>query len=220
MKTAFKLTAYTIVLFLAVAMVASSCKKEESSPTRIKTITHTDTQGNNPVTETYFYDNADRLSSITVQDSLVTSYRYNDLTVIETYGDQNNVYAINKDGYTTSINFYYDVLATITYDGVPGEYTYRKEGNGTETAFTWAGGNLVYTDLLGGVNLKYLSDKTNTIGNENTGRRFLGKDSKNLVDTETYLNASTTITYQYEYDAQNRVTKRSNGTAVEIYTYY
>ncbi len=217
MKTAFKLTTYTIVLFFAVAMVASSCKKEDVSPTRIKTVTYTDTQGSSSMVETYEYDDMDRLSKVLIGDSVAATFSYNDLTVVEKTDAGNAVYTLNSDGYVSSINFSYSTLVDFYYGSI-GYVSQTVQGN-VQKNYVWNNENL--TSVYGSDTLEYtyLSDKFNTIGNEYKGQAFLGKDSKNLVNTVTYSAGPTTLTYAYEYDG-DKVSKRTLGTAVEIYTYY
>jgi hypothetical protein len=64
----------------------------------------------------------------------------------------------------------------------------------------------------------YYTDKPNTIGNENHGVFYCGKQSKNLLKSKT--NRGHTDTYTYEFDSKNRVTKQlcSDGSYTE-YTY-
>ena len=218
MKTAFKLSIYTLILFVAVAMVASSCKKEEIVPTRVHTVSYADINGNALYTETYNYDEQYRLSEVKVADSTVATFRYNDLSVIETNGKNNAVYTLNTDGFITSINFSYLTLNTYHY-GTTGYVDYTVQ-DGDTTNFTWSNENLSSAYGSDTITYTYLSDKFTTIGNEYIGRAYLGKDSKNLVSTATYTSSNVTVNYTYEFDGQNRVTKRSNGTLVETYTYY
>ena len=64
----------------------------------------------------------------------------------------------------------------------------------------------------------YYTDKPNTIGNEDGGLFYYGKQSKNLLKSKT--NGGHTDTYTYEFDSKNRVTKQlcSDGSYTE-YTY-
>lgn len=218
MKTVFKLSLYTLVLFVAVAMVASSCKKEEIVPTRVHTVSHGDTQGNVLYTHTYSYDDQYRLVEVKQDDSVVATFRYNDLSVIQTNGAYTTVYALNTDGYVTSANFSYLTLTTFYYGAIG--YADYTEQSGIRSNYTWSGENLVSVYGSDTVVYTYLSDKFTTIGNEYTGQAFLGKDSKNLVSTITYNTNAATVTFTYEYDGQGRVTKRTNGSIVETYTYY
>jgi hypothetical protein len=72
-------------------------------------------------------------------------------------------------------------------------------------------------------NYTFLTDKTNTIGMQNCGIAFLGKDNKNLesVLVRTYSSGSNTTNYNYEYDSKNRVTKMTETPSVNsTYTEY
>lgn len=215
----YKLSTRTFVslLLMVTVFAASSCKKEDVSPTRIKTITYTDTQGSSSVTENYEYDDMDRLSKVFIEDSLAATYQYQDLTVVQKTDGGNTVYTLNSDGYVSSVNFYYSTLMDFYY-GSPGYVSQTVNGN-VQRNFVWSGENLVQNYGTDTVDYTYLTDKSNTIGNEYRGLAFLGKDAKNLVNTVTYSTGPTTLTYAYEYDG-DKVSKRTLGTAVEIYTYY
>lgn len=92
-----------------------------------------------------------------------------------------------------------------------------------------------YGGLLGGGTITYhyeYFNNLNTIGNDNFGKSFLGKSSKNLVKTENFYNDNSsqifrerdTIFYSYEYDNNNRViiqrTKSALTNNKTSYTYY
>lgn len=74
---------------------------------------------------------------------------------------------------------------------------------------------------------QFYTDKKNTIGNENRGMSFLGKQNKNPIKKTTYSNFSgsdfvdtETISFTYEYDAKGRITKQlSDDGNYTIYTY-
>jgi hypothetical protein len=89
---------------------------------------------------------------------------------------------------------------------------------------SWTAGNLITSVyqymandtaiLNGNSNFSYFTDKRNTIGNENKGISFLGKQNKNLLQTvldNKWLSSDTlrvTTNYRYEYDDHNRVVKQ------------
>lgn len=88
---------------------------------------------------------------------------------------------------------------------------------------TWSSenGTPVLTSV---VTRTFFKDKPNTIGKENTGLPFFGKQDRNPVKRETYYNPKleleTYITYEYEYDAQNRIIKRSQSNIPNFYNRY
>ncbi|HEX2629675.1 MAG TPA: hypothetical protein VHM26_11700, partial [Chitinophagaceae bacterium] len=59
---------------------------------------------------------------------------------------------------------------------------------------------------------EYHTDRINTVTNESAGKSFLGISNANPIKRESVRNAYGTLTivgdYTYEYDAQNRITKR------------
>ncbi|HLN52676.1 MAG TPA: hypothetical protein VK212_03140 [Lentimicrobium sp.] len=87
-----------------------------------------------------------------------------------------------------------------------------------ETAeFTYIDGNLilekrVYNEnMQGSIQNYYYKDKINIAGNSNTGMDFFGKSSKNLLKTAAAVD---------EFDAEGRLTKRSEGETIYTYEYY
>jgi len=50
---------------------------------------------------------------------------------------------------------------------------------------------------------EYYTDKTNTIGNENNGKTFMGKQDINLI--KIYISNSDSVIYNYEFDKKGRV---------------
>jgi len=92
-----------------------------------------------------------------------------------------------SDGTTTSSS------TLVITDGNP------TSGTATSEGFTF---NLLFA---------YFTDKTNTIGQENEGTTFLGKQSKNLLKSATisFIGYSVSSNYVYEYDSKNRVTNQT-----------
>ncbi len=95
-----------------------------------------------------------------------------------------------------------------------------KDGDKNEHTYTIGGGNVLEDKESFQNNLDYwiytyYTDKANTIGIENMGVSFSGKQSKNLVKSKT--NGGHTVTYTYEFDSKNRVTKQlcSEGSFTE-----
>jgi hypothetical protein len=100
-----------------------------------------------------------------------------------------------------------------------------KDGIKNENTYTFSGGNLVegkesFQHNFYDWKYTYYTDRVNTIGVENLGVSFMGKQSKNLIKSETKKETGKEVTYTYEFDSKNRVTKQlcSDGSYTE-YTY-
>ncbi|MFN8296880.1 MAG: hypothetical protein U0T69_11835 [Chitinophagales bacterium] len=83
--------------------------------------------------------------------------------------------------------------------------------------YSYNGGDFTYTSTI-----QYHTDKPNTIGNINFGKIFLGNSSENLV--KSISENGNTINYFYEFDALQRVIKKTSKSNTEeivtAYTYY
>lgn len=220
MKTAFKLTAYTIVLFLAVAMVASSCKKDDTTDDidttpKIKTLLRT--YSNVTDTTTYAYDSQGRLVKEIINGQASNySYGSNNIWVVYDSGDTAEEYILNSDGYAASKRYVNMYILNYAYDADG----HRISQDGFYT-YTWVSGNMtVEAGSSSSAEYTYATDKANTIGNANRGQKYLGTDSKNLANTVKYSGSSTSNTIQYDYDSENRVIRKSYEGFVELYTYY
>ena len=130
-----------------------------------------------------------------------------------TAGCESNSYSYDDNGFIVEQNFAvtdYNKSDELRNDK---RNITRINSNG----FSYVGGDFMTT-----VNFEYYTDKTNTIGNKNFGKSFLGKSSENLVKTEAENNLSTN--YTYTFDKQNRVINRTqtknNTQIVTAYTYY
>jgi hypothetical protein len=201
----------------------NSCNTCTASAFRIKTITYFDGS-----VSAYSYDNQGRVTSLAITSTTSGNsnqqYTYGTNSVTQILQDGSTInYTLNSNGYATSQVFKDNIGAVIfslnnTYDNEGHLLSSGSNGGGTITN-TWTDGNLTSDNNFGGQTYTYLSTKDNTIGNENKGMKFLGKDSKNLRSTSTSYGSTTTFTY--EYDSQNRVTKQMNGGLDAIvYTYY
>lgn len=208
-----------LLLLLTLLISVAGCKKDDDDKdntpgglAKVKTYTLATTNGT-PVTYTYTYNSDGKLASelTDVNSGVYYSYSGNKITTTDLNGDTLFVYTTNSDGY---IVIGVDPANTYTYE-------YNADWNMTNNngnMATWGDGNRLTAN--NGVNVyTYYTDKTNTVGNENKGQKYFGVDSKNLVHTLTFSNFSTT-TYTYEFDTQNRVTKRLSSNTTETYTYY
>jgi len=119
-----------------------------------------------------------------------------------------------------------DSTKTIFYKGTS-KYTIFNENTISLTT-----SDIYTTDSLIQTEQYTFKDTSNTIGLENQGIFFLGKQNKNLTSTYTFITNDVTNNYTstnnytdtYEYDSKGRVTKQtetdnSNNTTISIYTY-
>ena len=202
-----------------------TCNACTASAFRIKTVTYADGS-----VFAYSYDNRGRITNLAITSAglgnSTQQYTYGTNSVTQTLqGGFTENYTLNSNGYATSQVSKDNTGATIaswayTYDSEGHVLTsaYTGGGGGTVTN-TWTNGNLTSDNNFGGQTYTYLLAKDNTIGNENNGMNFFGKDSKNLRNSSTSGGGTTTFTY--EYDSQNRVTKQMDGSpGAIIYTYY
>ena len=189
-------------------------------------------------------------------DSLNYKYEYYSTMVIEKIFYRNNVkygrtvYYLNSDGLAISEtdmgynqNGDSSVAQTVTYKYNTDGYMLEKKSylfgdtatwfsynwqiqNGNNASMVlslsaWGGGSVTE-------NYEYYLNTTNTLGNTNTGKMFLGKSSTNLIKSSVTNNTTPKSgTYTYNFDSMNRVTKefiRGDGlmtsTVNLTYTYY
>jgi hypothetical protein len=117
-----------------------------------------------------------------------------------------NIYGYDENGYQTL------EISTNEYGGT---HRYEKSysaGNLITSTYQYMANDTVIQN--GASTFKYYSDKSNTIGNENRGIAFLGKQNTNLLSNildQKWLTTDTLslITdYRYEFDSKNRVIKQ------------
>jgi YD repeat-containing protein len=215
------------VLFLFVLLIAS-CKKDIDN-TQFTGTPKVKTQTNGTTVITFTYDSEGRRSSA-ISSSRISNYIYSDtiVTVIDStfgFSPDTTVYNFNADGLVVSDShgrsYAYDdnqhcILQTDIRDS---SRLTRFWSNDNMVAISFSNAMQTYT---------YLLNTYNTIGTDNTGISYYGKDSKNLIDTYTFSmnNNSTTYKYSYAYDSQKRIKQMtqsevgSNWTSTYTYTYY
>jgi hypothetical protein len=203
-----------------------SCNACTAASARVKTYSlAAPTFGNSIFT--YTYDSHQRIATVTLSGSLdhaVISYTYgaNSITITSDQNRNSSVLTLNASGYAISAVGKDSANNTLSTD----TYTYDSDGHlltstSSGETNTWSNGNLATNDRGAGdiYSYTYLTNKVNTMGNENVGRAFNGKSSLNLVDIETVSGSGSTA-YSYQYDSQNRVTQAVHGNETETYTYY
>ena len=127
-----------------------------------------------------------------------------------------NYYIYNLDGFVIQVQNYIDSNLTFT------QYSTIKDGDIISETITNPYFHFHSTD-----NYAYYKDKENTIGNENTGMRFVGASSHNLVKREIKNGQEFDgFSYAYQFDKEERVilktVRYANGSIKDsiAYTYY
>jgi YD repeat-containing protein len=218
------------LLLLALFVIsATGCRHNDNNAYNfngpwLKTETYTGSGGTSAVT--YTYDSQHRLTAKNYSDGSVVAYQYNSSTIVETESssmgtNQVVTYGLNNDGYAVIV----DGVNIFTYDA---QHHVTGLDDGDLVTFVYNNGNLTSETTVGSsVTYQYLTNKTNTIGQQNYGLTWAGVQSTNLMSSEARVagGSTVTVTYTYEYDGQNRVTKRTDTHStgvVEVweYTYY
>ncbi len=173
---------------------------------------------------TYSYDNKGRLAS-QKEDNYSEVYTYvsaNLISVSTTYSKNDGTlksgkYSIILDSKGLATKHYVDEKDTLflyyTSDGF-------LKGNKIDHIIEVFGGNVIKET---NASYEYYIDKNNTIGNENRGIYFLGKDSKNLVKSAKYIGTTVPISVRkrstsdysdtYEFDSNDRVIKSTKASS-------
>lgn len=235
---------FLFFVLLSLLVAFSACNKEDEtgrSANRIPLIKTIVTTGNYSDSVHFEYDSTGRIIKASHSSEQYTLYTYApNIVTIHTYRgsslpDYTSSYRLNDKGIATStqIDGY---LYTFKYDSI-GYLVSKMYNNDTINSMRIKDGNTLMKKEY------YLRDKSsftwnyefntnnNTIGDENKGISWNGKQDKNLLTKETrvykvYNSVQVKTTeYTYEYDTQNRVTKRTTFEygdlyLTEYYTYY
>jgi len=239
------MTSKFLLLALVSLLVAfSSCDKSKDDPTpkvpKIKTITHG--TSSNSDKEYYEYDQSGRLKSITYtgHTSGNSQYLYFKDKIVwqSTFFPELDTLYLNEEGMVVS-----EMFGSITHEYDAKGYCVKTSGYGSggevdlEYKYKVSDENTTVLDVWEIVNEKlvyritndyeFLPNSNNTIGNENMGVSFYGKQNKNLLSASTQIyvgfNYPDQENYHYEKDAQNRVVKRwreRDPQFFDVYTYY
>jgi hypothetical protein len=251
-----------LILSAAVlAMVFVGCKKEDTKPSDSSSTSSTPRiskeisyyESNQVITDssitTYTYDSKERLISTIVNHPTgflasnipwysSTNYVYNSSNKItlHNYSSLNNIrdtieYILDSKGlvikYVLRKDFTDTLHITYSADGFMKGY---KIGDKTQDLnVEIKDDNIIKQDNL---TFEYYLDKTSTIRNINRGINFLGKESKNLIQSEKYTQSNPDVflknsesTYTYQFDSKNRVIKsisttlHTNGSNVKTTKY-
>lgn len=183
--------------------------------------------------KTFEYDQQGRLI-LAVTNLTTEKYVYEPgMVMMETYWAQTNktvnyTLVLNSQGWLdhqegSSESLEYDAQGYLIQSILGATFKSIVEEGNLVRDETWILSN--GTPVLDGVFTRtFFKDKPNTIGMENQGLSFFGKQNRNPVNRDTYYNPKleleTSITWQYEYDAQNRIIKSSRSDIPNTYTKY
>jgi hypothetical protein len=222
---------YLLALLFFGLLLISSCKKDDDESTfqfdkypRIKSI---QSLGKSGYTLNFEYDSKGRLIK-SDQDGIIQKFEYSDSKVINTFpGSQGTLlYFLNADGLADSTN--YGIIYGYNENGYMVHQFYDTNNEWTITilngnrsrAIRIVSGYLSYSDYS-------YNQKNNTIGNENNGMGFEGKQNINLTSKEIYYKLCyfpDTIYHSYDFDIKDRVVKQiivnSGKSDTILYTYY
>lgn len=251
MKPSLYLFSVTFICF------AFSCnKKEETKPynpegayaAKLKSVTNSQTA--ETITYSYLADGKIQLQQNSTGSK--TTFEYNANNVIETEYDKTGALIKIKTITLDSLGLQQTAVVTDANANVLGfeEYTFDSEKHKTselhytaahapngKIEWVWSNGNNIeYAVYDSAVDHKtydvfywYYDPAVTSFGNTNTGKNFLGADSKYLLRKQVgYVYGGANVVYSYEYtsDDQQRITERRTysytGTlkATETFSYY
>ena len=233
-----------LALLIVLAAFISCGKSYDDTTTtkvpKIKTITH----GTSPNSdkEYYEYDQTGRLTSITITGHELNHIQYiylKDKIVMQSeIGITVDTLYLNDKGLVVS-----EMFGSTTFEYDSKRYCNKTTGYGSggevdlELQYKVSDENATVLDVWEIVNEKlvyrhtynyeFLSHSVNTIGNENMGITFYGKQNKNLlsVSTDRYIGSEYLDQrhYRYEIDAKKRVVKKwpeGYPESGDVYTYF
>jgi len=223
----------TLLLLISLLLLTGGCKKSNPASAVIKTVQY-------PISnETYTYQYNSNGTVNNIQGSLgdATYYGYSGTRITaEEYDNNGNAsmvttYFLNAQNLADSVA----VLAALSYS-----YKNTYNSNGYLISQRQYDGqnnlvNIVTDSIVNGNPLSIRGDGTltvntfnnhaNSIGTGNMGQRFLGTNSKNLLNSSNATGAGET-NYSYTYDSEGRVTSQTlnnvtnSSTTTYFYTYY
>lgn len=239
MKLIFKvcviLSFFSIIIF--------SCKKDKNNynnnvvPSIPKISTVTYKSGTTSSTNIFSYNSNGTLNILTESDGSYTKYEYAGtkiavksynnsgiLTKTDTLTLNSSGLAVNYSSSNSYTTYEYDVNGYLKKElkynyNVLTDSTLYKILDGNTTTISLNGIQQPYNYL---VEYQFLTDKVNTIGNENGGITFLGKQNFNLPQSYTVSGSMQySMVYTYEYDSKGRVYKQieNGGPDTTIFTY-
>jgi len=209
---------FFIFFVMAVVVGFTSCNKDEDEAENSGTPlikTHIATYGDGAAeNEAFEYDSKGRVVKIILSDGNVLITYVSDTQIKVVEGSDVSEYTLDANGRAVSVK-------STDASGAVETYTFMYSGGfmsfeGQTT--TVSNGNIVKEVAIVGeytyeTIYAYYTDKTNTIGTNNQGVKFMGLDNKNPVKTATSTSTSpngtysSTVNYTYEFDSKGRITK-------------
>lgn len=205
------------------AALLTSCGGDSDSPTslqnpsgshKVRFMYNKSGPGDVYDTTEYFYNESGRIKREVICSSMVRSakdyYYETGRIIVRTSSTNNTSYDtifLNEAGlldyrkeyfWNTITKYFYEnnyLIKTVQADTIVFDYEYESENLIRYRT------NSFYFD---NTNYEYHLDKLNTIGNENFGKQYLGRSSKNLVSQIITANGNSIFTYKY--DEMGRVT--------------
>ncbi len=181
---------------------------------KIKRITYHD--ANEPYAIAFLYNSDGLLSK---KGAISYSYQGDSMVVLSSGA----YYVLNDDGMADysngDIELYFD---SMEYDSDGRAVSGMNYGE--SITYTYDGDNLSVAHFESSfstydVNYTYYLDKENTIGNQNMGQPYLGKQSKNLVETMVGQGSSNDYSYDFYSNGNVKAIYRNNYLLAE-YEYY
>lgn len=238
-----------LVLLIGI-IVIPSCKKDKTNPElSVPRILKQNIQsGQYNYIMTFQYDDSFRATKIVQLNGTYKTYDYVDTTVtVKAYNSTGTAlisietYILNSKGLAKSMLGTGSYKTTGTWSE---KYEYDNNGYLTKEVFTSTletghtaiysikDGNMIteaffYSGQYDSTFYEFSTATKNTIGNENMGLSFLGKQNINLfnlMNEKSSTHGTSPYTYTYEFDSQNRVSKlvregEGNSTVTSTYTY-
>lgn len=201
-------------------MLSNSCTKKSDNhigPTVGKLISTI--QFSTGASSSYTYNANDQRSTFVYKSGTITEYASYTYTGSSMTMLANETSGTNSYVFKNIVQFNSTGLAISEVDSTTGSSTsgntlyYSYDANGYRTSITapsytenitYQNGNMVTAIYSGAISSSYTytyyMDKPNTLGNQNFGIYFIGKDNANLRKSYTYTNGTNTTTYNYTYD--------------------
>ncbi len=245
---------YGVVVVLILS--ASSCSKEKKpgydSTGALAAVVKSVTHSNTGTTVNYVYDTNGRIQLIQSSNGVKTTFEYADSLLTQTELDKtgnivsvafltldsrglvsNSVVKDANGAVVSNHTYVFDDQKQLT---AVYNYTPNNDVNG-KTEWIWGSGNMYNYSIYDSAithkafdsYLWYYEPAITSVGNANTGRKFLGADSKYLIRKTigyTWGAANVVSTFDYAFDSQHRVietkTYDHNGLLknTDSYTYY
>ena len=229
------------------AVIFTACKKTKDDatiPSLPPTIAKIKTYTAGANINTYTYDAQGRVLQISRNNGSKDEYEYTPGLVTRKIYNSAGIYQysyleeLNIDGFTKRTTRSdlpgSEELYVYNTDKTMAKQIIMSNGNSTVFDYFWSNGNLDSTRIINGNGVlsytqvsTFYTDKLNVLSDAAFGEQLWGKNSKNLQKSSMNRfpggNTTTPGNFDYEYDAQGRVTKKistsGNNIYITLYTY-